>query len=508
MKIIFSILAASALVSCSEPLPDLTNEHHPKVVVRFTVGIDQAEPQSRATDEDRVADVNLFLANTATKQVLQVYTRSNRAQFTCLPGCYELYAIANIHADTGDLSYDELRGYAVQQPQVQEDLVMTDMRLVNVPPTEGLVDLEPVTLHRFASKIIYDVRISQEPATDGIRLDSVQAMCVPMRASLFDGSKPVTYTDGPFIAVPEGQNNLAGMFYMLPNCQGTVAGITDPRQKNPEHAPQFATHLRIRARRGGSVLDYYVYLGDNDTSDFNVRANTQHTLHITIRGDRDTEVRMRHYEVGADLASTTPPQDGFLLAAGCLDLKMWLSGDYQNMELSAVLEVLEGDAKHLYCEGQPLNGLYHFTLRSADERIRLDYAPPIFNSSSALLRLRLRIYDRYGPVFTLDSTFRYAYLLTVYTSWYDLNGRIGCTTCAIASDDATTVRGGSLSSTFYKVYAPAEGCTLRALPDVSGHRLDGWYAQYNLLGLLGREDTLHYVPDPAAAEREIYAYFH
>ena len=104
---------------------------------------------------------------------------------------------------------------------------------------------------------------------------------------------PDDYTDCPEVEL-SGQQ-AAGDCYLLPNMQGMVAAITDQRQKNPENAPANASYLLIRAVRGSKILAYYIYLGGNNTSDFNVRANTHYRLNISILGDSEVDTRISSY---------------------------------------------------------------------------------------------------------------------------------------------------------------------------------------------------------------------
>ena len=47
--------------------------------------------------------------------------------------------------------------------------------------------------------------------------------------------------------------------------------------------------------RGSRILDYRIYLGENNTTDFNVGRNTSHTLDITISGDNEVDTRVHGY---------------------------------------------------------------------------------------------------------------------------------------------------------------------------------------------------------------------
>ena len=56
-----------------------------------------------------------------------------------------------------------------------------------------------------------------------------------------------------------------------------------------------ASWLLIRATRGSKVLAYSVYLGENNTSDFNVRANCHYRLNITLLNDNTADTRIAAY---------------------------------------------------------------------------------------------------------------------------------------------------------------------------------------------------------------------
>lgn len=85
------------------------------------------------------------------------------------------------------------------------------------------------------------------------------------------------------IGVSEGRK-VTCTFYLLENCQGDVPSITTQQQKCSENAPQGATFVRIKAQKDGLQMTYDVYLGENNTSNFDVRRNSVQTLNIIIKG--------------------------------------------------------------------------------------------------------------------------------------------------------------------------------------------------------------------------------
>ena len=47
--------------------------------------------------------------------------------------------------------------------------------------------------------------------------------------------------------------------------------------------------------RGDKVLSYSIYLGENNTDNFDVERNTHQTFNITIRGDNEVDTRISSY---------------------------------------------------------------------------------------------------------------------------------------------------------------------------------------------------------------------
>lgn len=151
------------------------------------------------------------------------------------------------------------------------------------------VTLPPLSVRRTVAKIAYNIRVADK--VPDLELRSVRLCSVPGRTTLFTpASTPSTsekdFTDAPLVELPDAaRRSCSGVQYLFENPQGTVPSITDQRDKNADNAPSCASYLMIRATRGSRILDYRIYLGENNTTDFNVGRNTSHTLDITISGD-------------------------------------------------------------------------------------------------------------------------------------------------------------------------------------------------------------------------------
>ena len=278
------------------------------VSVRMSVCPDPMTAVTHAADEEAIRDLNLYLLDADRNVVLHRYQSSPTLRFECLPGDYLLRIAANMGRDTGDSPAWE--NLAVTHADDYDTLPMAYEGEVSIPSSDETVTLPTVEVQRVVAKVTYNISVA--PDAGDIRLHSVQPVNLPARAQVFDpGRRAAEYTAGEIVG--SSSQTLTGTFYMLPNLQGEVPSIADQRDKGPANAPADATFLRIRALRGSKVLDYCVYPGGNNTSNFDIRANTHYTLDITIRGDAEVDTRIRAYTVEVQCTPEAALSNGFLL---------------------------------------------------------------------------------------------------------------------------------------------------------------------------------------------------
>lgn len=499
MKQLLIICAAALLTgSCTK---DITDDHPGKVRVQVRVQPEGAETipveAIPATKENAVSDVNLYLIDRINTLYVHFYAASAALDFECVPGAYDLYLIVNLHADKGNLTREQIEACTVEAADSYEDLPMTARERIDVPVGVGTLMLPPILVRRCVARI--DFRIDVAPEVEDMTVHSVQAMSLPAQGLLFGGI-PTTFRDGPLWKNPQPSGHFSGSMYMLPNEQGTVPAIRNQQQKSALYAPTHATWLRIRALRRGTIIDIAVYLGENNTSDFNVRANTAHTLAITIRGDGLADTRIHSYVAGVQAAPAVQPQEGYHIRDLDDRVEVRLSGDYASMGASCVLKLEQGQADAFSVNGV-MSTSATVDLAAGSGTISVRYAPRMYTCDNHLLRYSVTIYDRYGEAarFLVERSF--AYVVKVYLVWYDGPSRL---MGKVSSPDALHVaEHNSLSSVFSNFYCLAEGCTLVATPD-PGHRFKAWI-QWGEAGLLS--DKNEYVYYPLEVPDTIYAYF-
>ncbi len=80
------------------PVDSAASERPVTAELRITTE-DMLRLATRATDEEAIRDINLYLFGRSNGQSLHFYSRSALVRFECLPGEYDLYVAANLGAD-------------------------------------------------------------------------------------------------------------------------------------------------------------------------------------------------------------------------------------------------------------------------------------------------------------------------------------------------------------------------------------------------------------------------
>lgn len=499
-KILMILCAAPLLWGCTQKneIPAGSG----KVRVEVQVQADGPKTVTRATCEEAIADVNLYLIDRIHDGYLHFYQTEPLLHFECLSGEYELFLIVNLHASITSLTLDELRGYTLAARASYDDLPMTAWQQVTIASDAATCYLPPVRARRMVARIDYRITVAGDLP---IQIRGVQPMHLPSHAAAYPGAKvSTTYYDAPMMQNTGPANSFTGSFYMLPNEQGTRP-ITDQKLKNPQNAPHDASWLRIRAQRGDSVVEYCVFLGENNTSDFNVRANTAHTYEITLRGDSEADTRIHTYTVGVSCGVVgAQQQDGFFLSPVRFNICISLQGSIPATMLRASLIVRRGNTKFCHSDMPISPGVFrcNITPEEGSYTTPLDYKLPTFARENCILEFSVRIEDKDGILAEHDFTFRYALRFRVYTRWFDGANGYG----AVSSPDAFGVLPvNTLSAVYYNIYGPAEGCTLHAEP-LTSHRFKGWFRNYDSSGLISFDPDYFYTPT-GNADDELYAYF-
>lgn len=498
MKYSISFLLALAL--CWGCISDREPEVRPNVTVELTVRPDPMTTGTRSTDETTIRDLNFYLIDKTGRTAVYCYLTTTTVRFECPPGEYLIRIAANVGRSLGETA--DLSRYKVIYQQDYDILPMFCEQETTISLSSGgVVQLPPISVKRVVAKISYN--LTAKPVD--MELKSVQLMSIPRAALFFDTDVPASvnsddYTDSAETRLSGAQ--AAGLFYTLPNLQGVNPSITDQKQKNADNAPAHATYLRIRAVRGNKILDYLVYLGENNTDNFDVKANTSYTLNITICGDNETDVRVRCYTVNVECHIDAISQTGNIyLSFAPITLNVTLGGKYADMGLHAKLEVKAGNIEYFNFNGNGGQAINEIPSLSESTSYKVRYKPQSFTRENMFLDYTVSVFDCYGWVVDFDFSYTFAYAVQVYTRWRDGRNGAGTITSPDAVSSTETI---GPSSSYYTFFCSAEGCTLHAKPSDNGE-FYGWYTRANDTGFLTLEQTYKYVPETSL--KTLYASF-
>lgn len=499
MKHILYIPIISLIASSSgcQKIPENDFNDTRNVSVEVAVRADDIASAPRSADENTIRNLNFYLYDVNGKICLHRYQTSPTLRFECRPGSYRLRVAANLGGDSGDNPSPE--DFTVPHADDYEVLPMAWEGDITIPSVAGgVLTLPPIEVERCVAKISYEISVA--PGAEGIELHFVRPLSIPREVGVFDtaatpSDDPDDYTDGK--AIPLSGTTAAGTFYLLPNPQGTVPMITDQRDKNRENAPEHASHLMIRAVRGAKVLTYNIYLGENNTSDFNVHANTHYRFNISILGDDEVDMRVAAYSVTAEDDFARDGEDGYCTYRATNRLRLHVESRNTTPELTGRIELVEGDGTSFRFKGTT-GALHTFDVENAEglNSYAIAYVPALYTSGNHRLRYRLTVADACGFSQTYDFDHLFADLLTVYS---DASGG------EIAVEGAlhTALTGeGNIRGT--KALTLEEGCRLYA-ESAAGYRFEGWYADIRYTQCLSRAERYDFRPvKPRSA---IYARF-
>lgn len=490
LMLLLSVLLVT-LTGCRESLTE--EAVAPRgVAVEIAVRPDGMQEQTRSTDEDAIDDLNFYLYDDQGSLLLHRYQQATTLRFEVVPGHYRMRLAANLGRDLGENpSEEELR---ISGSESYERLPMAAEEEFDV--TAAGASPSTVEVRRCVAKVSYEIDV-QDPH---IELRSVQLISLPRTAALFDpeaapSSDPVDYMDGPETTLTG--TAASGACYLLPNLQGTVPSITDQRQKSPEHAPEHASYLLIRAANGSRNLLYTVYLGGNNTSDFNVRANVHYTFRISILGDNEIDTRVYSYSIQVWDDFDDYRFGDYCIYEGTTLLHIDVENNDEELLLNGTFAVISGESSKVFFddfhgESGPDFKVYN---PNSTNLLGVQYSPTVYTSSNSRFAYRITLRDPYGVCGTYDFEHQMANVV------YAKPSTGGTISVSGALWSGETGSGASLRSV---ALCYEQGCSLTARAG-AGYLFEGWYSDSGYTQRLSTSAT--YVFRPQKARTELYARF-
>lgn len=352
-RLLFYLTMIFLVVACSDDVASSSgvgiNEGR-EAVIRFT--INSATPQkvsTRSVSEDKIHDLYVLVYNNSGEltgknystfdEAVSIYTVTVNTRSGT--GC-KIYAIANTNNPTlldGAVVNTEEKLKAFATPSmVWADLNNSSSGTTYLPmcgsTTADIAVGETflsggITVKRMVAKV--DLNIGIVPGS-GIFITDYSIHSVPAKAYFVN--RPMTTEDqvvdnagetgdepggtavpGDWItsgAIDAGEAmSVTSSFYIYNNRRGVNSAISNQNQKTGINVPDSATYLLIHGQASGYKATWRVYLGANNTTNFNIKRNRQYTYNITLnRNEVDARVTVNYV--------TAPESNCYMLLPGGL----------------------------------------------------------------------------------------------------------------------------------------------------------------------------------------------
>lgn len=387
-------------------------------------------------------------------------------RFACPAGRYALRATSAVDGAEG-MTVGELDTATVAVPLHAVTLPMSYSAEVDIPESGSVHTLDPILLERAVARITYTVEVAGEAGD--IRLSGITYRSLPGRTPVMRTGEPNASPrfDSPTERTADPHRH-SSEFIMAENLAGTNPAITTEYRKDAEHAPDGASYILISAEKRSAVLHYRIYLGENNTTDFNVRRNTQYILSIVIRGDDTVDTRISGYTLSAveHISSTVGTYDVALPDGG---ISVAISGSGSTRFRGAV-GLLCGDAESFSVDGSPASGKTDVShlVSEGENLIPVSYCPEVFTALNSRLSYSLELEDEYG--FSRTETFTHTFANAVHLHAARQGEGIACGQCTIGGALDSTVRDG------VTVAAVLDGEYTVTAEAGFGYDFEGWYA--------------------------------
>lgn len=305
-----TLLAMTAVCSSCQPeeegMEDM-EEGQPATIRLEVQGEEQVDIATRTVNESVVSNLHILVYNSSGELIGQKYqTGSSRVTVNTrsATGC-TIYAVAN----TGKA--DMFKGYAIHKESYLKSMVYSltnwddlgkgtslpmtgSLKSVNIKA--GAQDLATrLVLTRMVARVELKIKVKE---SSGITITDYSVKNIPSRSYYIaraseDAVQTTTaahWKESGVIAA-SGATSVSKTFYMFENRRGTKS-ISAQKDKTTANAPAKATYVVIHGLVGAVTVTWTVYLGENNTSDFNIKRNGNYTYNITLNDIAATDTRV------------------------------------------------------------------------------------------------------------------------------------------------------------------------------------------------------------------------
>lgn len=308
----FILLTISVAWTSCQPdnVENAESEKRPAILQLKVTGEEQVDVTTRTVSEDAICDLHILIYDENGELIGQQYAESSTITVNThsAPRC-TIYAIANTSNPNLFNSYD------IHSETVLKELtcsISTWDELTNgthLPMTGSIdkVNIEAgtqtlsggITVNRMAAKIKLNIGIKKN---SGITITDYTIHNIPLKSyyilrplstedqemdtntipakDAVSASNIADWTNSEKIKVNGVTVNHT--IYMFENRRGINSSISKPGDKTSTYAPQYATYVDINGKVGAITANWKVYLGGNDSGNFNIKRNCNYTYTITL----------------------------------------------------------------------------------------------------------------------------------------------------------------------------------------------------------------------------------
>lgn len=306
-----TLLAMTAVCSSCQPEEDMeaigVEEDQPTTIRLEVQGEELVNIATRDINESVVSNLHILVYNSSGELIGQKYQTGSSTvtvNTRSATGC-TIYAIAN----TGKA--DLFKGYAIHKESYLKSMVYSltnwddlgkgtnllmtgSMKSVNIRAGAQTLSTRLV-LTRMVARVELKIKVKE---SSGITITDYSVKNIPSRSYYIaraseDAVQAATaahWKESGVIAA-SGATSVSKTFYMFENRRGTKS-ISAQKDKTTANAPAKATYVVIHGLVGAVTVTWTVYLGENNTSDFNIKRNGNYTYNITLNDIAATDTRV------------------------------------------------------------------------------------------------------------------------------------------------------------------------------------------------------------------------
>lgn len=306
-----TLLAMAAVCSSCQPEEDMeaigVEEDQPATIRLEVQGEELVNIATRDINESVVSNLHILVYNSSGELIGQKYqtgsstvTMNTRSATGCT-----IYAVAN----TGKA--DLFKGYAIHKESYLKSMVYSltnwddlgkgtnllmtgSMKSMNIRAGAQTLSTRLV-LTRMVARVELKIKVKE---SSGITITDYSVKNTPSlsyyiaRASE-DAVQTATaaHWKESGVITTSGATSVNKTFYMFENRRGTKS-ISAQKDKTTANAPAKATYVVIHGLVGAVTVTWTVYLGENNTSDFNIKRNGNYRYDITLNDVAATDTRV------------------------------------------------------------------------------------------------------------------------------------------------------------------------------------------------------------------------